>query len=235
MSGWTLEYDNSLEPKLTLTRPDNVSLTIDFTSGKARHRTTESGHGAQALTKALGVKHYLTATGEYPHIIDATGGLGQDAWALASMGCKISLIERNSVVHAMLNDALQRALNEAHTASIADRIRLINNDATAVMADLCTRATHAVYLDPMYPMRKKKANSKKGMQFLHALVEPPDSHDDSLLISALQNGVSRVVVKRPKGAPLLHGSDRFSGQRTCLNTPNTRYDIYHCQTESLVD
>lgn len=234
MPGWTLEHDSSPEPKLTLTRPDGLSLAIDFTSGKARHRTTESGHGAQALTKALGVKNYVTANNHFPHIIDATGGLGQDTWALASTGCSISLIERNTVVHALLNDALQRALNDTSASNIAQRIHLMHDEATDIMADLCDKATHAVYLDPMYPERKKKASSKKGMQILHALLDPSLDNDDSLLTSALKSCVSRVVVKRPRGAPFLAGSDRFSGQRTRIDTPNTRYDVYHCKTGSLV-
>ena len=226
---WTLYRDPSADSPLSLIRPDAVTLTIDFTAGKARHRAGESGGGAQALTRALGIKTYVKNHGHHPVIIDATGGLGQDAWALASSGCKLTIIERHPVVHALLADALARALANARTSQTAGRIRLMKADAEQAVATLCTPDTHAVYLDPMYPSKRRTAASKKGMQFLHALLGPVSVKESpSLLLSAVTSGVSRVVVKRPKGAPTLAGTDCFDGQRTEVQTPNTRYDIYHC-------
>lgn len=232
MPGWTLSKDNSAQHKLALTRPDGVALTVDFTSGKARHRTTESGRGAQALAKALGVKKYVALNRHYPHIIDATGGLGQDAWAVASIGCSITIVERHPVVHALLQDALARAMHDANTKPIAERLQLVHDDAVNALSEHCGSATHAVYLDPMYPERKKTARSKKGIQFLHALLGTPSDDNSALLLAALQSGVSRVAVKRPKGAPVLSGSEYFSGQQTLINTPNTRYDVYHCRADA---
>lgn len=213
---------------LTLSRPDGVQLHIDFTSGKTRHRTTESGQGAQSLVKALGIKPYLKAHDDYPTIIDATGGLGQDAWALASTGCKLLIIERHPIVHALLSDAIIRARTDAASQFIAERITLLHADAVETLTNALPVTPHGIYLDPMYPSRRKKADSKKGMQFLHALLGPP-APDESpeLLLSALGAGVPRVAVKRPKGAPLLAGSEGFGGQRTVIETANTRYDVYH--------
>ncbi len=224
---WTLSR-TSEDQRLTLTRPDGVALCMDFTSGKTRHRTTESGMGVQGLSKALGTKNYLKHNGRYPAIVDATGGLGQDAWGLASLGCEVSIYERHPVVHALLSDALQRACSDEQAASIANRVSVKLVDATEALQPHSTEA-YAIYLDPMYPSRRKKASSKKGMQFLHELLGPPPAIDSpDLLEAALTSGAARVAVKRPAGAPLLAGSDSFSGQRTEISTPNTRYDIYHC-------
>jgi len=228
---WLLERTGGLahsRTPLSLVRPDGVALSIDFTAGKSRHRTTESGSGVQALTKALGVRPYFNACGHFPLVIDATGGLGQDAWALASTGCSIIIIERHPVVHALLADGLARARDDKDCSTIAERITLIQADANNALESLAANDAHAVYLDPMYPERRKKASSKKGMQFLHALLGPPVVDDPVLLLTALASGVSRVAVKRPKGAPLLAGTDQFAGQRTVIESPNTRYDVYHC-------
>lgn len=213
---------------LTLSRPDGVQLVLDFTSGKPRHRTTESGQGAQALVKALGIKQLRKTQNQPPNIVDATGGLGQDAWALASTGCNVVIIERHPIVHALLNDAMVRARLDADSYTIAERITLLHADAVEFLRTRPPQNIHGIYLDPMYPPRRKKAYSKKGMQFLHALLGPPAREESpDLLVRALEAGVSRVTVKRPKGAPLLAGSDGFGGQRTVIETANTRYDVYH--------
>lgn len=234
---WTLTRDQTVDARLILVRPDKVHLCVDFKAGKTRHRTTESGKGAQALSKALGIKKFVRTNHEYPLIIDATGGLGQDAWALASIGCSVTIIERHPVVYALLQDGLSRALRFAelpdstdteHTR-IANRISLVLGDATQCLSQLCEQhQPHAIYLDPMYPERRKKASSKKGMQILHALLGPPVTDESSeLLHCAIKCRASRVAVKRPAGAPLLPGSDGVNSQRTAISTPNTRYDIYH--------
>lgn len=226
---WKLMREDSAIAALALVRPDAVSLTIDFTAGKTRHRTLESGMGAQALSKAVGVRQFVKEAGLYPTIIDATGGLGQDAWALASIGCEMIIFERHPVIHALLADGLARAEQDPQCRPIAERMTLIHGDALLDLQGSCTSEAHAVYLDPMYPSRRKKAHSKKGMQFLHALLGPPADDDPALLLKVLASGVSRVAVKRPKGAPLLAGSEQFTGQRTVIESPNTRYDIYHCK------
>ena len=234
---WILTRDDNEEAPLKLVRPDKVYLSVDFSTGKARYRTTESGKGAQALSKALGIKQFYRMNNAYPLIIDATGGLGQDAWALASIGCSVIIIERHPVVHALLQDGLFRAgslsvlaaSDSAVHARIASRLTLVHDDATRCLRKLCDQhRPHAIYLDPMYPERRKKASSKKGMQFLHALLGPPTSEEcPELLLCATDCRASRVAVKRPAGAQLLAGSDSVNAQLTAISTPNTRFDIYH--------
>lgn len=228
---WAISRGDSPHSALSLIRSDGVILSLDFTAGKARHRAKESGSGVQALTRALGVKAFNKQHGEPPSIIDATGGLGQDAWALASTGCRLTIIERHPVVHALLADALMRAMADEVARRTAINMRLLMDEAVHALETLGTEGTHAIYLDPMYPERRRTAASKKGMQFLHALLGPvPAKGSPTLLLKAVGSGVSRVVVKRPKNAPYLAGSDDFTGQRTNIQTPNTRYDVYHCGT-----
>lgn len=216
---------NHSPPTLELVRPDGVKLSIDFSSGKARHRAGESGKGIQPLARALGLNAFRKRVGAMPRVIDATGGLGQDAWALATLGVSMTVIERHPVVHALLDNALARAAAEPATRETAARVRLLHGQAEVLLPEL---EADMIYLDPMYPeRRRKKAGSRKGMQFLHALLGPPDEHgNDTLLPAALNIDVSRVAVKRPRGAELLAGSEHWQGQRICVESPNTRYDVY---------
>ena len=217
-------------PTLELRRPDGVMLSVDFTSGKAAHRINEAGRGIQPLARALGVPAYRKRHGVMPDIIDATGGLGQDAWALASLGCTVTIIERHPIIHALLDNALTRAFHHPAGAGIASRIRLFHGQAEVLLPELTAQA---IYLDPMYPERSRgKAESRKGMQFLHELLGPPSEQADAtLLAAALACAVARVAVKRPRGADTLHGTEQWAGQRTCMSTPNTRYDIYHLHAD----
>ena len=78
-----------------------------------------------------------------------------------------------------------------------------------------------VYVDPMFPLRKKSAKVKKAMQAFHAIVgTDPDA--DGLLADALAVARYRVVVKRPAGAGYLaETKPNYS-----LEGKSTRYDIY---------
>jgi len=219
---WTLEQSVD---GLTLMRPDGVKQRVDFTAGKTRHRTLESGQGAGVLRKALGIAAFCKRQDRFPHVVDATGGWGQDAWAIAATGCTICVIEQHAIIHALLSDGLSRALQDDVGATIATRIQLVNDNAMQVLDKV---DGDVIYLDPMYPARtRKKADSKKGMQFLHALLGPSDERlSTELLASALQTAAQRIVVKRPKGAEPLPAPASWSGQKTTIESPNTRYDVY---------
>jgi len=76
----------------------------DFIGGALDYRRRYGGGRKQALAKAIGLKHGAT-----PTIIDATAGLGRDAFILATLGCHVQMLERSPVIAALLNDGLQRA------------------------------------------------------------------------------------------------------------------------------
>ena len=56
------------------------------------------------IAKAVGI-----AQGVRPQVLDATAGLGKDAFVLASLGCQMTLIERQPLIAALLEDGLARA------------------------------------------------------------------------------------------------------------------------------
>lgn len=224
---WQLQR---ISGSLSLQSSDGLTQSVDFASGKSRHRSREAGHGAAPLKKALGISTFEKRHARKPRIIDATGGWGQDAWLMALMECEVTLIEKHPIVHALLEDALARARLDEQCAEVAGRITLYNNDACILLTKL-----HAdvIYLDPMYPHRaRKKADSKKGMQILQNLLGPADDTlSRQLLETALENCANRVVVKRPKGSTVLEPISTFSGQLIDIQSPNTRYDVYLKHTD----
>ena len=222
---WLLLLDSSA---LALRRPDGTQLGIDFTRGKPEHRRHEPGSLRQPLARALGLRAYQKRTASMPSVLDTTAGLGQDAWVIATLGCRITMLEQSAIVHELLSHALSTALQSSTVSDVAERIQLHNANATRWMQLQPTPVADVIYLDPMYPTNPAKRNRalvKKGMQFLRELTGTDT--DGSLLSTALGAARWRVVVKRPKGALPLTGAEQWQGQVTCVDSPNTRYDVYH--------
>lgn len=186
----------------------------DFASGRAAHRRLHGGGRAQPLARAVGLKGNAPLT-----VTDATAGLGQDAFVLASLGAEVTLLERSPVVGALLADALRRARADPEVADIAARMTLQVGEAAALLETL--PPSDVVYLDPMYPHRTKSALPKKEMRLFRLLVGPDDDAA-GLLAAARGVALRRVVVKRPAGAPFLGGA-KPDGR---LESKNTRYDLY---------
>ncbi len=193
------------------------AVHIDFIGGKSAHRRHFGGGRGQPLAKAIGLKH-----GKTPDVIDATAGLGRDAFVLASLGCSVRLVERSPIISVLLQDAFERALVDNEVAPIASRMQLIQMDARAFLLALAGDAwPDVVYLDPMYPHRNKSALVKKEMRIFRQLVGD-DTDGAELLIAARAIALNRVVVKRPAKAPRLGDQQ----PTMVIKSPNTRYDVY---------
>lgn len=188
---------------------------IDFNSGKYDHRRKFGGGRGQPLAKAIGLKQ-----GQNPSVIDATAGFARDAFVLASLGCKVTMLEQNAIMAALLADALYRAREVSDIADISARMQIHHSNAIEFLSQSNITAD-VIYLDPMYPTREKSALVKKDMQLLHQLAGA-DTDSAELLAVARQKAGKRVVVKRPKGA-------EFVGEQkpaTSIQSKNTRFDIY---------
>ena len=219
---WTLTVEGM---RRTLTRPDGARLDVDFTGGRTAARQHERGLARQPLARAVGLTRLRKRLGRAVRLVDATGGLGRDAWFVASLGCRVTLIERSPLVHALLEAALARAALDPAGADSAARITLALGDARTLLAGLDRSRADVVYLDPMYPASRRRAAVNKGMQFLHALVGG-EADEAGLLAAALDAAGSQVTVKRPAAAPPIGGDEAFTGQRSTITSPGTRYDVY---------
>ncbi|MEN8196504.1 MAG: class I SAM-dependent methyltransferase, partial [Pseudomonadota bacterium] len=100
-------------------------LICDFTGGAVRHRFRFGGGRGQALPRAVGMKD-----GKTPMVVDATAGLGRDAFLLASLGAKVILIERSAEIHKLLEEGMARASNDGgEVAEVIARMTLLHGDA----------------------------------------------------------------------------------------------------------
>ncbi|MEH6712051.1 MAG: class I SAM-dependent methyltransferase [Paraglaciecola polaris] len=181
-----------------LNEPKVGEVRVDFASDALTFRRLHGGGKKEAVAKAVGLKGQTAW-----RVLDATAGLGRDAFILASLGCTVDMIERSPVVAALLADGLSRAQYSEELASwLPKRMHLHHGIAIDLMANWPDTAPDVVYLDPMFPHRKKSAAVKKEMRLFQQLLGP-DEDADALLAPALALAKKRVVVKRPAGAPFL--------------------------------
>ncbi len=228
---WGLEHDDNAIFALVLTahqlelrkcdEPKLGAIFVDFTAGAVAHRRKFGGGRGQAIAKAVGLKQ-----GKTPKVLDATAGLGRDAFVLASLGCEVAMIERHPVVAALLDDGLKRAYADADIGQwMQSRMTLLHASSQVALTELGHtddfEPPQVIYLDPMYPHKKKSALVKKEMRVFQSLVGSDDDADD-LLTPALALATERVVVKRPDYAEDLNGMK----PNMAIETKKNRFDVY---------
>jgi len=225
-SRWQLEHDDNAPMALVMTaehlelrkrdEPRLGGIFVDFVTGTLAHRRKFGGGRGEAVAKAVGIK------GDYlPDVVDATAGLGRDAFVLAAVGCRVRMLERHPVVAALLDDGLQRGYRDAEIGGwLQERLQLIHASSLSAL-DGITPRPDVVYLDPMYPHKQKSALVKKEMRVFQSLVGA-DNDADGLLIPARKLAKKRVVVKRPDYAPPL--ADIATSN--AVLTKGHRFDIY---------
>ena len=199
----------TLDGKLHLVAEDGLKVCVDFVEGKAAYRRDHPGK--ELLKKALNLK-----SNPRPFVVDATAGLGRDALMLAHFGCDVLMLEQSTMLHELLLDGLKRA--ETGIPELASRLSLKQGESAELLKSL-DRNPDIIYLDPMFPDRKKSAKVKKEMQVLRAL--NLDAGED-LLPAALEIANDRVIVKRPRLAPYLN--DQKPDYQ--LEGRSVRFDVY---------
>ncbi|MCA8969543.1 MAG: class I SAM-dependent methyltransferase [Planctomycetes bacterium] len=202
--------------------PPHRCLRVDFAQPRLLRRLRGCA-GREPLVHALRGKAARATT-----VLDATAGLGVDTAIAASRGLRVIAVERHAVLAALLRDGLSRASLDERTRSIAERITLMEADATAVLRDLGAANEPCVaYLDPMFADAAHKSALPSGaMQLVRALLHQegasPQAENVADLLEAARAAAPRVVVKRPRTAPPLAGSAPHHSvrERTC------RFDVY---------
>ena len=194
-------------------RPDWKPLVIDWETPSQRSRIRAGRR--QPLARAVGL-HLKPAT----RVLDATGGLGRDAFTLAALGAQVVLAERQPLIVELLRDAQRRARlsSDASIAAAADRLQIVGSDALDLSA--VQGGFDAAYLDPMYPDDGKAALPQKQMQMLRALAG--DDLDADRLLAHVRRLAPRVAVKRPSKAPALAGTRPDA----VLEGTQARFDLY---------
>lgn len=189
-------------------------LRVDFNSPALRRRAADRLR-QQDLIKAIGVKG-----GSRPVVLDATAGLGSDAFLIAAAGCQVWMMERSAVVHALLADGLRRGVQPG--SAVADIVARMHLEWGDVLDVALTRdRVDVVYLDPMFPAERKSARSGKGMYLLQALLGPA-ANEQELFRRARDLSPQRVVVKRGKRSPTIVEQ----APDICFRGSSSRYDVY---------
>jgi len=196
-------------------KPGAETIAVNFSNPALNYRVRNKIK-SQSIAKAVGVKPGLR-----PTILDATAGLGKDAFLLASMGCQVSLFEKSPLVYALLQDGIKRALSnsDARLQQTVQSMNLTLGDFMHCAKD--AMASEVVYLDPMFPPRRKSARVKKDMFVLQQLLGE-NTNPNLLLSHALEIARRRVVVKRSKTAAYLSAMPPTFE----LKGKSSRYDVY---------
>jgi 16S rRNA (guanine1516-N2)-methyltransferase len=186
--------------------PDLSPLVLDF--AHPRRLTLKDD-----LIRALGWSKGLR------RVVDATGGLGRDAIAMAAYGFDVVVCERAPLMQALWRDALKRHHPE--------RVTFVDDDAVAYLDGVRARGgvgPEVVFLDPMYPGGPRKALQQRELRLIAAAVGHADgdgagTDNDALVAAACTTASARVVAKRPKWATPLKDDPIHSwvGTSTCFD------------------
>lgn len=202
---------------LELTGPDAPgAVVVDFGAAAMRHR--RRGGANELLGRAVGVNSRRSL-----RVLDASAGLGRDAFVLADLGVEVYLAERQPVVAELLRAGLAAATDSGDDwlCGAAKRMTLLEGDARlhgSLPVDV-------IYLDPMFPARGKSAAVKKEMALFQRLLEHVEDDSAELLDWALEQPVARVVVKRHLRAAELGGR----AASHCIRGKSVRYDVHVLQ------
>ena len=190
-------------------------LKCSFIEGPILHRLKYGKGRGQNLAKAVGFKFNKNRT-----IIDATAGLGYDAFILASLGANVTLIERSEKIYDLLKAAISEAkLYGGEISKIVNRMELLFGDSKDILPNI---APEVVLIDTMYKERKKSALVKSDMRLVRKIVGSDSDHVD-LINVALKNASKRVVIKQPRYAGAL---DNIKGCSHQILGKTIRYDVY---------
>lgn len=221
---WNIKHDHTSKFSLII-KPNRIELKnnciiskkniwVDFNEKKMK--LYQKDHNIKMI-QAIGIKKKSR-----PNILDATAGLGRDAFIFFSYGCEVTMIERHPIIAILLYDGLLRSYQNHHIKHlIQKKMHLIYNTSLNIHTLNITQPD-VIYLDPMFPPIKKKSLSKKTIRTIQNLVGyETDSND--LLLTCISFAKKRVVVKRPKKSNYLANIQ----PNYIINTKKHRFDIYH--------
>ena len=131
---------------------------VDFLEGAMRRRQRELASARPLIARAVGFK------GTPLTVIDATAGLGRDAFLLACLGCQVTAVERSPIIAALLADGLDRAAADPVVGPIVrERINLVRSDAREYLASLPGSSRPEVTcIDPMFPPSDQERLGQEG-------------------------------------------------------------------------
>ena len=216
---WLLVFtENGLALRVA-SEPSWSDIRVDFASSALQFRKLHGGGRNELIAKAIGIKGQANW-----HVLDCTAGMGTDSFVMASVGAKVTMIERSPIISELLADALMRATDLG--IDVANNMALFQSNAIDYLNSHADTAHNidVLYLDPMFPHKKKSALVKKEMQAFQLLLGP-DQDSEALLTAAVNFAPKRIVVKRPASAPVLDNKQGIL-PTMALSSKKHRFDVY---------
>ena len=156
-------------------------IYVNFSDKKIIYRCQFKNKKKEMLAKAVGIKKNY-----FPTIIDTTAGFGIDALILACLGCKILLIEKNEIIYNILLNGIKKgSSNPKINKALKQNIKVLCKSSIHLL-NLKIKKPDVIYIDPMYPKKKKKSLPKKRIQFLRRIVKK-DSDSKKILFYCSKN------------------------------------------------
>jgi 16S rRNA (guanine1516-N2)-methyltransferase len=206
--------------------PTWSDILVDFAASNLQYRQQHGGGRNEAIAKAIGIKGKQSV-----NVLDCTAGMGTDSFVMASVGAYVTMLERSPVIGALLENALLRGAQAGENGdvdcfAICERMSLKQQDAITYLNENTANDTQTdvVYLDPMFPHKKKSALVKKEMRAFQMLLGP-DQDSEHLLSAAITFAPKRIVVKRPATAPDLENKQGLKPTMT-IGSKKHRFDVY---------
>lgn len=156
---------------------------------------------------------------ERPVAVDAAAGMGEDSFLLAAAGYEVYLFERDHVIAALLKDALRRAGQDEQLREIVSRMHLREGNSIELMPQIGV-TPEIVFLDPMFPPRKKSGLIHKKLRLIQKL-EQPCADEKELFAAAAALHPKKIIIKRPlNGTPLADKKPSYTVKGRAI-----RYDV----------
>lgn len=143
-------------------------------------------------------------------ILDPFAGFGLDGLLLAHLDHRLTFVEKHPAIWLLLTEFAE---------DLGLEVAAHCDDAMRFMQET-TESWDVVFLDPMFPARRKKALPNLGLQHLRSLAGGEDIDLPACLDLAKQRANLRVVFKRRLKDPIIgKPSHQLKGQAV-------RFDVY---------
>lgn len=171
-------------------------ISLDFVESYTRFYKSKGFAKQNPLVKAVGGH-----SDEKRCLWDMTAGLCNDSLIFLGLGFEVFAFEREKSVYALSLDALLRTQENELLKNIFTHLNIENSDSSGILQEN-REAPDVIYLDPMYPEKKKSALPSKEMQILQ-LIASETKMLEEFLLGCIKKARQRVVIKRPLWAKVI--------------------------------
>lgn len=193
-----------IEPGKAGIKTNNNIVFCDFNDSWHQNITYTIKLDNCALARAIGLYQGIK-------VLDATAGLGRDAFTLAVLKADIFAIEKHPLLAFMLMYAAKDMAN----------IKVKNTNYANVVG---IESWDCIYFDFMFAKKSRTAKANQGMELIASLAEP-EILSEEIWFKAIQT-CKKVVVKRPKSQKVLPIACANLKPNHTISTKNISFDVF---------